>query len=56
MNEDAISEQTSRIIFTKLVFLHDKIKEVKTMKAMELQADPKNRQSYKDCLSISILI
>ena len=46
-NKDAISDQTSRIISTKRIFSDDEIKELKTMKAMELQADPKNRQSYK---------
>ena len=31
-------------------FSDDEIKEVKTMKSMELQADTKNRQSYKRLL------
>ena len=45
-----MSEQASKIISAKWVFSDDEIKEVNTMKAMELQADPKNRQGYKRLL------
>ena len=49
-NEDAISKQTSRVISTKWGFSDDEIKEVKTKKTMNLQADPKKTgRVIKDC-------